>query len=167
MHMQKRILVCFIFWCSLAFADVREDINQKRQGIWFFDKKAFALSQEFLKLDSTYYVGWLYEAGAKYDRAQDEIGYFNAIKPLEKALKYIEKDFNNLLKVRTDDVTLYIPAYQAQQDYCMVMYLLYSCYMNIEKQEIAFNYLKKFKKKNLQKTFFLEPNNSKIGRAHV
>lgn len=158
--MQKILLVVFLLRLSLAWADVREDINQKRQGVWFFDKKAFALSQEFLRLDSTYYVGWIYEAGAKYERAQDEIGYFNAIRPLEKALKYIEKDFNAQLKIRTDDVSLYVPAYQVQQDYCMIMYLLYECNMNIERQEIAFNYLKKFKKKGLQKTFFIEPNNS-------
>lgn len=156
------LLALFIFMTNFGFAQQtpREEIDQKRQGLWYFDKKAFDMYREFLRIDSSYYVGWLYEGAAKYHRSQDAIGYASAIKPLTKAKTKIQKSEREKLKIRTQDVRDYIGAYQAQQDYCMIMYLLYQCYMNIEEQQKAFEVLNEMKKQKLQKYFFIEPYNS-------
>ncbi|MFQ3576412.1 MAG: hypothetical protein SNJ77_08255 [Cytophagales bacterium] len=145
---------------SWAQQNPREEIDQKRQGLWYFDKKALDMYREFLRIDSTYYVGWLFEGSAKYYRSQDALGYASAIKPLLKAKAKIYKSEKEKLKVRTQDVREYISVYQAQQDYCMIMYLLYQCYMNIEEQQKAFEVLIELKKQRLQKYFFIEPYNS-------
>jgi hypothetical protein len=153
-------LLLLVYAFSNAQLTTKEEIDQKRQGLWYFDKKAFDLYREFLRIDSNYYVGWLYEGAAKYYRSQDVVGYASAIKPLLKAKEKFYKTEKSKLRVRTQDVREYIPVFQAHQDYCMIMYLLYQCYMNIEEQKKAFDILIELKNQKLQKYFFIEPYNS-------
>ena len=59
----------------------RYEIDAKRLGVLPNDKDALPRSREFLRLDSTYYVGWMYEGIYKFERSSDYLGYKNAIHP--------------------------------------------------------------------------------------
>src|SRR4051794_9208622 len=74
-------------------AQARYEIDAKRQGVTPTDKDALPRSREFLRLDSTYYVGWMYEGMYKFDRSTDYLGYKNAIVPLQKAFDLLDKDY--------------------------------------------------------------------------
>ena len=76
----KSYLLFFILmvFCTNVFSQAnakRYEIDAKRIGVNFYDKDALPRSREFIRLDSTYYVGWYYEGLFKYDRAADYIGY--------------------------------------------------------------------------------------------
>jgi hypothetical protein len=52
-------------------AQARYEIDSKRAGVDPSSKDALPRSREFIRLDSTYYVGWLYEGMYKFDRSAD------------------------------------------------------------------------------------------------
>src|SRR3954462_8124606 len=93
-----KILVLSLFAiCNLQFAICQDpakryEIDAKRLGVSPTDKDALPRSREFIRLDSTYYVGHYYEGMYKYQRAADFLGYKNCIAPLKKALLLFEKD---------------------------------------------------------------------------
>ena len=112
---------------------VRYEIDAKRIGVNFYDKDALPRSREFIRLDSTYYVGWYYEGMFKYDRAADYLGYKNCIPPLKKALFLFEKNYNNDLK------TVLTPGRYtfAQADIVQLCNALYDSYSNVEEPDSA------------------------------
>ncbi len=74
----KRLKVLFslllIANCQLLIAQdaaKRYEIDAKRLGVQPYDKDALPRSREFIRLDSTYYVGHYYEGIYKYERAAD------------------------------------------------------------------------------------------------
>lgn len=148
----------FFLFIQNSNAQIRQKIDEERKGIWYLDKKGLELSEKFKKWDKNYYVGHMYEGSYKYNRATDYFGYKNAIKPLELALKLIEKDYNYKLKTRTSDLMAYIDVYQYQLDYSWITYLLYECYSNIEQPSEAMKILQQVKDKKMQKEFFTRPN---------
>ncbi len=50
-------------------------------------------ARSLIRKDSTYYVGYLLEGGYLFFRANDELGFNKAIRPLKKALSKIEGEF--------------------------------------------------------------------------
>src|SRR5664279_4796038 len=103
--MHRFIKHIFLFtltaFCNHSFSQnnaARYEIDAKRIGVNFYDKDALPRSREFIRLDSTYYVGWYYEGMFKYDRAADYLGYKNCIAPLKKALFLFERNYDNNLK---------------------------------------------------------------------
>src|SRR3954462_14869929 len=103
-----KILVLSLFAiCNLQFAICQDpakryEIDAKRLGVSPTDKDALPRSREFIRLDSTYYVGHYYEGIYKYERAADYLGYKNCIQPLKKALLLFEKDFKKDLPNSTN-----------------------------------------------------------------
>src|SRR6476661_3054330 len=92
-------LLTIMTLCKNSFSQsnaARYEIDTKRIGVNFYDKDALPRSREFIRLDSTYYVGWYYEGMYKYDRAADYPGYKNCIEPLKKSLLLFERNNNNL-----------------------------------------------------------------------
>ena len=158
-------LLCMLF-TQHGFAQVRQKIDDERKNVWYLDKKALELSEKFKKMDKNYYVGPMYEGSFKYNRSTDYLGFKNAIKPLEEALKLIEKDYNYKLKTRTGDVMAFIDVYQYQVDYSWITYLLYECYSNIEDPVSAMKILQQVKDKKMQKEFYTRPNIQMSWIAH-
>ena len=111
----------------------RYEIDAKRIGVNFYDKDALPRSREFIRLDSTYYVGWYYEGMFKYDRAADYLGYKNCIEPLKKALFLFERNYKNDLK------TVLTPGRYsfAQSDIVQLCNALYDSYSNVEEPDSA------------------------------
>ncbi|MDQ2863797.1 MAG: tetratricopeptide repeat protein [Bacteroidota bacterium] len=111
----------------------RYEIDAKRIGVNFYDKDALPRSREFIRLDSTYYVGWYYEGMFKFDRAADYLGYKNCIPALKKALFLFERNYKNDLK------TVLTPGRYsfAQADIMQIGNALYDSYSNVEEPDSA------------------------------
>src|SRR5450432_38109 len=129
-------LIALILFCKNSFSQnnaARYEIDAKRIGVNFYDKDALPRSREFIRLDSTYYVGWYYEGMYKYDRAADYLGYKNCVEPLKKSLLLFERNYsNNLKNIFTSGN--YSPA---QTDVIKLCNALYESYSNIEEPDSA------------------------------
>ncbi|MEO8412388.1 MAG: hypothetical protein ABI472_01960, partial [Ginsengibacter sp.] len=125
-----------IFFCQNSFEQnkaARYEIDAKRIGVNFYDKDALPRSREFIRLDSTYYVGWYYEGMFKYDRAADYLGYQNCIAPLKKALFVFERNYHNNIK------NVFAPGHYGmeQTDIVQICTALYDSYSNVEEPDSA------------------------------
>ncbi len=124
----------------------RYEIDAKRIGVAPYDKDALPRSREFIRLDSTYYVGHYYEGIYKYERAADYLGYKNCIQPLKKALLLFEKDFKiDFPNTGTYDIK--------QMDIRNICVTLYDCYSNIEQPDSSMWILEKVQSWNLPYDF--------------
>ncbi|HEY8690399.1 MAG TPA: hypothetical protein VIM07_14275 [Chitinophagaceae bacterium] len=136
----------FIFHSAFAQdAAKRYEIDAKRLSVQPYDKDALPRSREFIRLDSTYYVGHYYEGIYKYERAADYLGYKNCIAPLKKALLLFEKDFKKDFANATYDIK--------QVDIRNICLTLYDSYSNIEQPDSAMWILDKVQSWNLHYDF--------------
>src|SRR5689334_11865250 len=76
----------------------RYEIDAKRAGVNPVDKDALPRSREFIRLDSTYYVGYMYEGMYKADKSSDYFGYRNAIPALRKSFQLFQRDYGRDMK---------------------------------------------------------------------
>lgn len=135
----------------------REKIDAKRSVNDINSDDAIYRSREFIRLDSTYYVGWMYEGVYKYNHAADFLGYKNAIVPLQKALNCLGRDYAKQLRTRSSNLMVYYPIYQFQVDYSMIAGLLMECYSNIDQPEKAFQVVLQTKKWQFQRNYYFAP----------
>ena len=119
----------------------RYEIDAKRVGVNYYDKDALPRSREFIRIDSTYYVGWYYEGMYKYERSADYLGYKNCITPLRKALSTFENNYKNNIK------EIFTPGNYSitQVDGIQLCNALYDCYSNIEQADSAMSLLAEIK----------------------
>ncbi len=122
----------------------------------FKDREAYELSQKFLQIDSTYYTGHYFEGLYRYFRASDKLGYQQAIKPLKKAIYYLEKDFYRQLR-RSTNISVYINTYQYQRKYAVLIDLLEKCYQYTAQPEKAIETVRKLIKKDFVFNFGVQP----------
>ncbi len=152
------ILIWFGFNFNSASAQKnfaqRYEIDAKRIGVSPFDKDALPRSREFLRLDSTYYVGWMYEGIYKYERSSDYLGYKNAIHPLQKAFDLINKDYGNAFKRLFSSPQMYMDNQIRLNDLYEIENTLQLCYNNIEMPDSSMSLLDKVDSYHLQKDFF-------------
>lgn len=137
----------------------RYEIDAKRMGTDMLSADALPRSREFKRIDSSYYVGWMYEGAYKHEHAADYVGYKNAAVPLEKALLLMEKDYKKELATRSPDVAVYVYAYRYQIDYTTIAYYLMDCYANIEDPVKVYNLLRRVLKWNFQRDYFMDAYN--------
>lgn len=137
----------------------RYEIDAKRMGTDMLSADALPRSREFKRIDSSYYVGWMYEGAYKHEHAADYTGYKNAAVPLEKALQLMEKDYKKELATRSPDVAVYVYAYRYQIDYTTIAYYLMDCYANIEDPVKVYNLLRRVLKWNFQRDYFMDAYN--------
>lgn len=150
--------VCFV----IDFSDVsaqknaaaRYEIDAKRIGVSPVDKDALPRGREFIRLDSTYYVGWMYEGIYKYDRSSDYLGYKNAIRPLRKAFNLITKDYGKAFKRLFATPQNYMDNQSRLGDLYEIESALQLCYNNIEMPDSSMALLDIIDSYNLQKDFF-------------
>lgn len=129
-------IICILLatgnWQPVTAQDAakRYEIDAKRIGVSPYDKDALPRSREFIRLDSTYYVGHYFEGMYKYERAADYLGYKNCIQPLKKALLLFEKDFRTTIANPANyDIKLL--------DIRYICTVLYECYSNVEQPDSA------------------------------
>ncbi len=133
---------------------LRYEVDAKRTGTNMNSDDALPRSREFIRIDSSYYVGWMYRGAYMYNHAADYAGYMNAIAPLEHALRQIEHDYAPELRTRTKNVLLYIQNYTRQIDYSIIVNYLNQCYLNTEQPDKVFGLMHRYLKWNFQRDFF-------------
>lgn len=144
----------------------RYEIDAKRIGTDFNSNDALPRSREFIRIDSTYYVGWMYEGMYKVNHAADYLGYKNAVIPLKKALYQLERDYARMLRTRSADLMTYYPAYRFHVDYSIIAYNLMDCYNNIEQPQDAYNVIRKALKWNFQNEGYMQSYNYLAWTVH-
>ena len=127
-------LVLFSINVSLAQGNpaARYEIDAKRTGVSPVDKDALPRSREFIRLDSTYYVGYMFEGMYKSDKSSDFIGFKYAIPPLKKAFVLLQKDYGRTLKNIFSSPQEYMQSMSRYLDFLEISNTLRECYDNIE-----------------------------------
>ena len=131
----------------------RQGIDAKRTILNLESEEAGPRSREFIRTDSSYYVGWMVEGFFKFKRAADFLGYKAAAVSFEHALTDLERDYAKQLRTRTKEVLTYISIYPFQLDYGLITYNLVQCYLNIDNPMAAYSTLRRYLKWNFQKDF--------------
>ncbi len=148
--------LCFLTGFSYGQGNdaARYEIDAKRIGVSMTDKDALPRSREFIRLDSTYYVGWMYEGVYKYDRSADYAGYKNAIPALQKALHLMDKDFGSTLKNMYSSIVFFASNVQRYQDLFAITNALQACYDNLEMPDSVMALLDKIDSYHFRKDYF-------------
>ncbi|WP_165958028.1 hypothetical protein [Segetibacter sp. 3557_3] len=127
------IVACF---CNTVVAQPnaakRYEIDAKRAGVNPTDKDALPRSREFIRLDSTYYVGYMFEGSYKVDKSSDYLGYRNAIPPLRKAFALFQKDYGRDMKTLFSAPQVYMQFVNKYADLLQIANSLRECYDNLE-----------------------------------
>jgi len=163
------IIVCLlpIYSFSQSMKSIKRfEINAKRTDIGYTSKDALPRGREFKRLDSTYYVGWMYEGGYKFEHAADYIGFKNAAYDLQRALDLMQKDFNKEISLRTSDVMSYLQVMQYHRDWDFTAYALVNCYSNMDLPNEIWTVLQRCKKMDLQDEQYLECYHSMSWTVH-
>ena len=157
----KKILISSYFLlCILCLASAqnysaaRYEIDAKRIGVSPIDKDALPRSREFIRLDSTYYVGWLYEGMYKYNRSADYLGYKNAIPSLEKAFELFDKDYGSNMRSLFSSPIYLQENIRRLNDLYMIFASLEECYENVEMPDDAMILIDKVDDYHFQRDFF-------------
>lgn len=140
-------------------AALRYEINAKRMGVDVNSEDALPRSREFKRIDSTYYVGWMFEGAYKYNHAADYQGYKLAAAPLERALQTLERDYRKELKTRTDDIMIYFPVFNYQLDYTLIANYLMNCYSNMDAPDKVVALMRRVLRLNFQRDYYMDAYN--------
>jgi hypothetical protein len=167
----KVLIICTLLHLpKLLFSQskdaLRYEIDAKRSGISYTSKDALPRGREFKRLDNTYYVGWMYEGGYKFEHAADYIGFKAAAEQFEKAMELMNHDFSRQIKTRTSDVMEYMKVMKYQRDWDFITYALNQCYTNMDDPKKVWALLQKCKKADLQLEIYTETFNSMAWTVH-
>ncbi|MGN6615655.1 MAG: tetratricopeptide repeat protein [Ilyomonas sp.] len=153
-----RLLIILFCITNISFGQsksaARYEIDAKRIGVNPVSKDALPRSREFLRLDSTYYVGWMYEGMYKYDRSADYLGYKNAIPSLRKAFDLLNKDYGATFRNMYSSIMYFSENVNRYQDLFMISNALKECYDNIEMPDSVMNLLDKIGSYHFRKDYF-------------
>ena len=128
----------------------RYEVDLKRNELKMNDREALFRAREFIRIDPTYYVGYMIEGLYKYEHSSDHIGYKNAAIPLKKAFELFGKDYGNILKNRYTNSSDYQDVLERFIDYYQISYNLMECYSNIDRPDSVIWLLNEYKKWNMQ-----------------
>lgn len=137
----------------------RYEIDAKRVGVDPNSDDALPRSREFLRIDSTYYVGWLFEGVYKYNHAADYAGFKNAAIPLERALATLERDYHKQLFTHSNTLVEFAQAIKYQADYTLIGRVLLDCYANTERSNDVVALLRRTLHWNFQRDIYLDVYN--------
>jgi len=132
------------------------DIDAKRMIEDVNGEDALPRSREFKRIDSTYYVGWMFEGAYKFNHAADYLGYKNAIVPLERALDLMEHDYAKALSTRTGGVMVFYPIRIFVPDYTMIAYYLMTCYSNTDQPDKVYALLRRVLRWKFQAAYYMD-----------
>ena len=110
----------------------RYEVDAKRVGVNPVDKDALPRSREFIRLDSTYYVGHMFEGLYRAEKSSDYIGFRNSIPSLRKAFVLFEKDYSKTMRTLFRSPQEYMQSMNRYVDYLQIANSLKECYDNLE-----------------------------------
>ena len=115
----------------------RAEIDQKRMAVDISDPDALTMGREFVRMDSTYYVGWMLQGLFLDDRSADRTGYQNAIPYLRTAFVLLDKEYNDELSKLYSSFDFYINNFGVYRDYLGIGQALRECYEYIDMPDSA------------------------------
>lgn len=149
------LLISLLFSFNISFAQgnptARYEIDAKRTGVNPTDKDALPRSREFIRLDSTYYVGYMFEGMYKSDKSSDFIGFKYAIPSLRKAFVLLQKDYGRNLKTLFNSPQDYMQSMNRYIDFLQIASTLREDYDNIEMPDSVMWVLNNVSKYNFPK----------------
>lgn len=156
------VCLCVLFSFNVISVEVvaqgnsvaRYEIDAKRIGVKPTDDDALPRSREFIRLDSTYYVGWMFEGIYKWDRSADYLGYKNAIPALQKALQLLEKDYGNVLQNLYSSQGYFTQHVNRYEDFFTIYQALSGCYDNLEMPDRVMQLMDKVNRYQFKKDYF-------------
>lgn len=154
--MLKNLFILFIVISISQFAwgqlrtEARYEIDAKRLGVFYTSEEAMPRAREFKRIDSSYYVGWLYEGAYRYERAADYRGFKLAAEQLQKAFNLLYNDYKKDITNRTNVFEIFYSKYQLRQDFDYLGYQLMNAYSNMERPDLVWNHLQLCKEINHQ-----------------
>lgn len=126
----------------------RYEIDAKRMGMYSSDKDALPRGREFIRLDSTYYVGWQFVGGYLYDRSADEAGFRKSMPYLKRAFDLLEHDYAPMLQTLFDRPENYMKYYRLYVDYLELAAHLRDCYEYVNMPDSAIWVIQQIENKN-------------------
>jgi len=129
----------------------RYEIDAKRIGVSLDDKDALPRSREFIRLDSTYYVGYMFEGMYRSEKSSDFIGFKYEIPSLRKAFVLLQKDYGRNLKKMFNSPQDYMQSMNRYIDFLEISNTLRECYDNIEMPDSVMWVLNNVSKYNFPK----------------
>jgi hypothetical protein len=148
------ITICLLFSKHTVYgqdASARYEINAKRIGVNVTDKDALPRGREFVRLDSTYYVGYMYQGLFLNDRSADKTGYLRAIPYIRQAFILLENDFTPALLSLYNSTDLYVQNNRIYIDYLNIARALRECYEYIDMPDSAMWVLTQVQKKQFRR----------------
>lgn len=144
---------------------LRQQMDSEREGS-FEDEKSYEKARKFIRMDSTYYLGYMLEGAYLFFRANDKLGFTKAAAPLEKALAKIETDYDKELRTRSNSYPVYASVYRYHYDYSLIAYFLSRCYQNVEWQDKAMEVLYHVRDYNFQLEMSVDSYNTMAWIVH-
>ncbi len=172
-YISRLLLWCIGLLCLLHSVDthaqskeaLRYEIDAKRGNLHYISREALPRGREFKRIDSSYYVGWMFEGGYKYEHAADYLGYELAAQQLERARVLLEKDFKKHFS-RTADIMTYIQSMRYRRDWDFINYALTHCYSNTDNVSALWKLLRHNMSIDLQDEFLTETFNMMAWTVH-
>ncbi len=146
------VALVLVFSYSCAQNSLRDQMDRERPTS-FEGIKTYETARKFIRQDSNYYLGHMFEGAFLFFRANDELGFNKASIPLQKALDKIEHDYDRELRTRSNNYGVYSAVYRYHSDYGLITYFLGRCYQNVEKQDKAMEVLRHIRDRNFQVEF--------------
>ena len=156
MKFRLNIVFALVLLTGLAHAQNaagRYEIDAKRQGVNPTDKDGLPRGREFIRLDSTYYVGWMYTGMFKNDRSADAPGYRNSLPDLLKAFNLLEKDYKGVLANLYTNPMFFTQNQAKYNDYLILARTLRETYENLEVPDSSMWVLDRVARWNFKRDF--------------
>ncbi len=158
----KQIITALLLFSAFTSAlaqnpAARFEIDAKRKGVQPTDKDALPRGREFIRLDSTYYVGWMYTGMYKNERAADYAGYRQSVPDLLKAFKLLEKDYSGILVNLFNSPQFFVQNNARFGDYLTIASKLRDTYESIDVPDSVMWVLDRVAKKNFRRDFLGVP----------
>ncbi len=128
----------------------RYEIDAKRYGIDVKSEETLPRAKEFVRLDSTYYVGWMLEGMYKYERSADALGFKNAILPLQKSYKLISTEFDEVFANMFSNYDYLSKNITRFHDLMIIVDALIASYDNVDMPDSSVQILDDIKKYNFK-----------------
>ncbi|WP_447641352.1 MULTISPECIES: hypothetical protein [Chitinophagaceae] len=139
--------------CAQTF-DTRRTIDQQRTTIDISNETALSSAREFIRMDSTYYVGYLIEGQYLYNHASDYQGYLYAIEPLVKAKNKLLREYGDALTNQYLSMAMFSENMQRYQDYMLLCNNLSECYNNTDQPDKNMRMIDQLDSFNFRKDYF-------------
>ncbi|PZP51244.1 MAG: hypothetical protein DI598_03675 [Pseudopedobacter saltans] len=148
------LILCLVNTVRAQNFDTRRTIDQQRTTIDISKDEALAQAREFIRMDSTYYVGYMIEGQYLYNHASDYQGFLYAIEPLMKAKNRLLRENHEALSNQFLSMAQFTDNLQHFQDYMLLANNLTECYNNTDQPDKNIQMIDQLDSFNFRKDYF-------------